>query len=187
MPTDTIMDMVDNIEGLYNAKLALFDRWLAMGDAWTEPVAHRQAHALAREFAEALRTGYQTGRYRLSDTQEAADEMLAEFDDYREEAIRIAMEQAKRVPKPEELEMTPGEIEHAEKYEALAQKIGIEELRQLIPASPERVRQVLARGDKHLNMIPLRLWDAAVAGIPERLSLGEKVSLLKHVAKWHYA
>ncbi len=68
--------------------------------------------------------------------------------------------------------------------------IGVDELKKLIPSSPEKIRKALERGDKHLNTIPLRKWDAAAAEIPEEgfnFSLSEKVSALKHVAKWHYA
>jgi hypothetical protein len=46
----------------------------------------------------------------------------------------------------------------------------------------------LETGDPHLNTIPLYQWDTSAAAIRvPSLSLSEKVCVLKHVAKWHYA
>jgi len=52
--------------------------------------------------------------------------------------------------------------EHFDKYEALAQRIGIDRLIDVMPVTAERVRRALDQGDEHLNSIPLRLWDQAV-------------------------
>lgn len=190
MLQDSIMDMVNNIEPLYNDKMALFDKWIEEGDAWSENEARAEARALAGHFAEAVEAGYGE-KYTKGDINRAITEMLEEFEDYRDEAVKAAVEQVQHVPTPEEMAMTPGEVEHAKKCEAIAQRIGIDILRELIPASPEKIRRALDRGDKHLNSIPLRKWDQAAARIPylpgKGLSLGEKVCALKHVAKWHYA
>lgn len=189
MLQDSIMDMVNNIEPLYNDKNALYDKWVQEGDAWSEAAARQEALAFAAHFAEAIESteGFDE-KYKESDLEEAADEMLTAFEDYREEALKAVVERAMRVPKPEDFVMDPGDVEHAKKYDELAKKIGIERLRELIPASPEKVRKALASGDKYLNSIPLRKWDAAAMSIPERgLSLSEKVCALKHVATWHYA
>jgi len=98
---------------------------------------------------------------------------------------------------------------HEQQMEGYADIIGIAALRRLLPVSVERIHKALARGDKHLNSIPLELWDKA-AGVdnPERsrtgkfdmaygevftsansrgLSLSIRVSILKHVAKYHTA
>ncbi len=186
-PEDTIMELVDNVESLYNAKLSLFDRWMEAGDSWEERRAHRQAKSLGRQFAGDLRDmDLIRGRYKKSDFDEFATELIQEFYEHREEAIKAAVERP-RDPVTRE-PMTPGEVEHAEKCEALARQIGIEDLQALIPASPERIRQALETGDSHLNTIPLRKWDAAADAIRVRgLSLSDKVCSLKHVAKWHYA
>jgi len=95
------------------------------------------------------------------------------------------------------------ELEHRAKYEALASEIGIDLLRSVIPISKSRVLEALLSGDTHLNSIQLSTWDAA-AGVRQnkrhqyadagfalwrshkKLSLAERVSLLKHVAKFHY-
>lgn len=112
--------------------------------------------------------------------------------------------------------------EHFEKYQAMAERIGIDRLRAVIPFSPEAVRRALDNGDHYLNSLPLRRWDAAVGyfepsymrpkmetcptcghkhavGFDERAfvrlhpfedgphSASERVSLLKHVARYHYA
>ncbi len=186
-PEDTIMELVDNVESLYNAKLALFDRWMEAGEGWVEWRALRTAKLLGRQFVEDLRNmDLIRGRYKKSDFEEFATEVIQEFYEHRERLIKEAVERPRDpvTRKP----MTPGEVEHAEKCEALARQIGIEDLQTLIPASPERIRQALETGDSHLNTIPLRKWDAAAEAIRTRgLSLSDKVCSLKHVAKWHYA
>jgi hypothetical protein len=83
--------------------------------------------------------------------------------------------------------------EHVEKYEALAQALGIEALRELIPASPFEVLEAERIGWA-LNAIPLHKWDAqqdavialARAAGMESWSLAMSVCVLKHVARFHY-
>ena len=180
-PQDSIMDMVNNIEGLYNDKNALYRKWIREVEDWSEASARREALALAAHFAE-----YLGSAYRRKDLKEAADEMVEEFK--TEELPRW-----QDAPPPEKKPLPPldaGDVEHAKKYDALARKIGIELVKALIPAKPERIRKALERGDDYLNTIPLHHWDAAAIrlGLRERgLSLSEGVSLLKHVAIWHYA
>ena len=81
-----------------------------------------------------------------------------------------------------------GSLEHYQKYERLAQRIGIKGLRNILPASPVRIIKALTSDDEHLNTIPLSKWDSAAkliaAGSPH-LSLSECVCLLKHVARYH--
>jgi hypothetical protein len=166
--------------------MAMFDRWIEKGDAWSEEEAKAEAVQLASQFAEAIGQ-----RYSRASIVAAAREMMEDYAEHREYAIKAAVEHARHVPTPEELEMTPGDVEHAKKYEEVARNIGIDALVGLIPASPEKIRKALDHGDKHLNTIPLRKWDDAAAAIPRELvkglSLAEKVCALKHVAKWHYA
>lgn len=187
MPEDSIMDLVDNVESLYNRKAEVFDRWMAEGDAWNKSLAQLKALRMAERFArEVKEMGLVTGRYKKSDLRQFADEMLAEFEEHRDYQIKVAVERS-RTPQPPE-PMTPEAVEHAEKYEELARKIGIDVLQQLIPAPPEKIRKALETGDPHLNTVPLRHWDAAAAAIQiPGLSLSEKVCALKHVATWHYA
>jgi predicted urease superfamily metal-dependent hydrolase len=189
MPQDSIMDMVNNEEPLYNDMNAMFDKWVEEGDVWSERSALSEARALAAHFAEALEMSpYIDGKYSPSDIREAADQMLEDFEQYRDEAIAAAVKHAQHVPTPEELTMDWGDIRHAKKCEGLARKIGIDRLKDLIPASPEKIRKALEKGDKYLNTIPLRKWDAAALSIQgPGLSLSDKVCALKHVAKWHYA
>lgn len=183
MPQDSIMDMVNNIEPLYNQKMAMFDEWVEQGDIWSEREARDEARALSEHFAEAI--GEKYGR---NDIEQAVSEMMEEFEEHRDYVIKEAVERETHVPTPAELNMTPGDIEHAKKCETLAQLIGIDVLRELVPATPEKIRKALEKGDKHLNTIPLRKWDQAVAAIPGReFTLSDKVCALKHVAKWHYA
>lgn len=188
-PQDSIMDMVNNVEPLYNDKMAMFDNWVEEGDVWNERTAEREALELAGNFAEAIESiEYVEGKYERSSVEEAAGEMMVEFEEYRDEAIKAAVEEITRTPKPEELTLDAGDIAHAEKYEEIAQDLGVDFLKTLIPASPEKIRKALERGDKHLNSIPLRKWDAASMQVRvPGLSLSEKVSALKHVAVWHYA
>lgn len=103
-----------------------------------------------------------------------------------------------------------GAVEHAQKYEQIAQSIGVGVLLALLPerATPARVKAALGAGDEHLNTIPLSSWDMA-AGYVHRevrnelhgpdnvptpaplrgrsLSLAERVCVLKHVARYHLA
>lgn len=185
--SDPIMDIANNEYDLYEKKIIMFDRWVEMGDRLNAPQAHREAMSLARWFTGQIRAKGYEGRYRLRDIREAADEMIEEFDEHREYAIKKGVEHATHVPTSEEMAMDPGDIAHAEKYEQVAQVIGIDVLRDLIPAPPEKVQKALERGDKYLNTIPLYKWDAAAGMLsaPD-LSLSDKVCALKHVAKWHY-
>ena len=50
---------------------------------------------------------------------------------------------------------------HEEKYEALAQRIGIPDLVARIPADRESVARAIASGDEYLNSIPIAKWDRA--------------------------
>jgi len=93
--------------------------------------------------------------------------------------------------------------EHYQKYEALAQKLGVRALKTCVMsvlglcqhADPvEYLRSELAK-DKHLNTIPLRRWDAR-EGIVLMLikktgggfhSMAQSCCVLKHVAKHHIA
>lgn len=186
------MDWVNNEESMYNDKIGIFDKWVEEGDAWGRIQALKEARALAAHFAEHIESFESTeGKYTPDEVRQAADEMVEEFEsEYRDQAIESAVKEASRKPTPKDLEMDPGDIEHAKKYEEMARKIGVEAVRKLIPASPQKVRRALERGDKYLNSIPLRKWDAAAfqLNLPgRRMSLAEGVCVLKHVAKWHYA
>ena len=97
------------------------------------------------------------------------------------------------------------EQEHYERYETLAQKIGIKGLKDHLPSSwAETIRLALANGDEDLNTIKLRKWDNLAGatfsfgenftlshdGIwasenAKSLSLAERVCVLKHVAAHH--
>jgi hypothetical protein len=183
------MDMADNIESLYNRKIELYDRWMSRGDALSEVQAYTEAHRLARSLARTLESGgHVRGRYTLKDIALATDEIMKGFPEHQHYAVKRATERPREPVAPQP--MTAGEVEHAQKYEALARKIGIEDLQALIPASREQVQKAIETGDRHLGMIPLVKWDRAAAGIQVpglSLSLSEKVCVLKHVATWHYA
>lgn len=188
MPQDSIVDWIDNENDLYNDKNGLFDRWVEMGDRWSSPLALEEAMAFARHVADYLEIAHGTGKYRKSDVRSAAHELLLQFHDYRDEAIESKVKEVQRKPKPQDFQMDPGDIEHAKKYEALAQELGIDFLRGYMPVGAERIRRALERGDKHLNTIPLRLWDEQARMLGRKVgSLSEGVSVLKHVAKWHFA
>lgn len=98
--------------------------------------------------------------------------------------------------------MTPAR-EHYEKYEAIAQAIGIDNLIPLIKVDADTIRAALAK-DPHLNTIPLAKWDRwagfhagealptlGASPIPTALrscrSLCERGCTLKHVARHHIA
>ena len=81
MPDDSILDMVNNIEPLYNDKNGLYRKWAREGAGWDEKRAWKEAKALAAHFAEAIETsmGPRYGKYKESDFKQAADEMIEEF------------------------------------------------------------------------------------------------------------
>lgn len=189
MPQDSISDWIANEESFYNDVQGLLDKWVEEGDSWHETFARKEADALIRHIAEAIQNfDFVDDKYSEQEIREAVEEVLKEFEEHREEAIKAAVKEVTQKPKPEDLVMDEGEKEHAKKYEALAQKLGVEKLRALIPVSAEKIRAALERGDKHLNSIKLRKWDAAGEAIRgQGLSMAEKVCVLKHVAKWHYA
>lgn len=49
--------------------------------------------------------------------------------------------------------------EHVAKFEALAQWLGVDALKKLVPRSREQILGALAAGDEHLNMWGLQPWD----------------------------
>lgn len=80
MPQDSIFDMVNNVENLYNDLQGLYRKWKREGKDWSEKMARIEAVALAAHFAEAIENmpGVQ-GRYSKDDFAKAADEMLEEW------------------------------------------------------------------------------------------------------------
>jgi hypothetical protein len=79
------MDMVNNVESMYNDKNGLYRKWIRWGkEGWDEKQARKEARALAAHFAEAIEAmpGWPELRqphYRGSDFDQAADEMIEEF------------------------------------------------------------------------------------------------------------
>jgi hypothetical protein len=73
------MDMVNNIEPLYNDKNGLYRKWIREGKGWDEKQARKEARALAAHFAESLEYTHVRGKYKPSDFDQAADEMIEEF------------------------------------------------------------------------------------------------------------
>jgi hypothetical protein len=185
MPDDSIMDMVNNIEDMYNDKNGLYAKWIKEGEDWNKKDAFSEARLLASHFAEALEGGMVRGKYSEGDINEAAREMIEEFvTEERPRWAKAQAEEAQEFEKPRP--MTEYELEQARKNEALAHQIGFERLKALLPASNEKIRAAILRGDRGLRSIPLRKWDAAAAGLRvPGLTLSEKVGLLKHVALWH--
>lgn len=191
MPDDLMM-WVNNEESFYNDMHGLFDRWIEAGDSWDEADARKEAAALVAHIAEAIEAkDFMEGeKYSAAQRKEAVEEMLGDFEDYRDEAIENAVKNARKKASPQDLVMDEGDKEHARKYEERAQKLGIDHIRGYMPVSAQKIRQALDRGDKYLNTIPLRKWDEMANMMGYRSqgwSLAEAVSLLKHVAKWHYA
>lgn len=183
MPDDSIMDMVNNIEPMYNDKENLYEKWIGEGKDWDRSAAFSEARALAGHFAESLESGVVRGKYTEGDINEAAREMLEEF--ITQELPKWSkVEKAEPIEKPRP--MTEYELEQARKNEALAHEIGFERLKALLPVSADKIRAAILRGDRGLRSIPLRKWDAAAAALRiPGLTISDKVGLLKHVAAWH--
>lgn len=84
MPDDSIMDMVNNIEHLYDDKNGLYRTWIREEKDWDEKRAFKQARALAAHFAEAIEAmpdwpELRQPHYRGNDFDQAAREMIEEF------------------------------------------------------------------------------------------------------------
>lgn len=95
-----------------------------------------------------------------------------------------------------------GAREHYEKYEAMAQLAGVENIKHTIALfgiTADEVKRAV-RTNKHLNNIDLGRWDAMVGALSDAVARGNKasgrasaysiaecVSLAKHVAKYHTA
>ena len=88
--------------------------------------------------------------------------------------------------------------EHREKYEGYAKELGIVRLCALVPVNGAEIRAAIESGDRHLNSIPLPMWDCAHGAVMQMVrssdtfesggwSLANTVSLIKHVAIYHYA
>jgi len=94
--------------------------------------------------------------------------------------------------------------EHFEKYDALAKQLGLGQLIDKVYHLKFQVEKALRDGDHHLNTIPLRSWDYLAGVEPtqfdhrvgdvkhegvwrgqQRLSIAQRVCVLKHVAR-HY-
>jgi hypothetical protein len=91
--------------------------------------------------------------------------------------------------------------EHFDKYAALARRIGWDACLAAVPFTAAEVCAALEAGDEPLNTLPLARWDRAAGAIPlpdgdfrwgptpewlrehRTLSLGERVCVLKHVAR----
>jgi hypothetical protein len=183
MANTDLIDVIDNEYQLYDQKVAAFDRWVAESDRLTEDAIKQLALELAAQLASMAPREY--GRFSRAEIVKGAHEMLSQLEEHERYTIEKAKEIATAPIVPSK-PMDEGAREHFKKYDKLAREIGIQNIVPLIPVSPEKVRYSLEHGDPYLNWIPLRLWDAAAAGLPTR-SLSEGVSLLKHVAMWHYA
>lgn len=80
MPEDSIFDMANNIEYLYDDIQGLYRKWHRAGEDWDEGDARKEATALAAHLAESIETlPYIRGKYTRKDFEEAAEEMIEEF------------------------------------------------------------------------------------------------------------
>lgn len=213
---DDIMLWVNNEESFYNDVQGMYDKWVDEGDAWSERSAHREAGRLIAHIAEAIEASQRYSfPYTAKEISEAVDEVIEDFEQYREEEIakRQKKAQAKLV---ERKPMDQEHLEYTRRMDGLLLKVGVSLLPDILdhpinmsaddarkeaidfflrfmPASKEKIRHALETGDEHLNTIKLRLWDAQAEKIGRpfmarhRFSLSDVVGLLKHVATWHYA
>ena len=87
--------------------------------------------------------------------------------------------------------------EHKAKYQALADTLGWDALRALMPLSIDKVRVMLANGDEHLNTYGNKPWDRVALGetepsvwdkAPRCHSCGQRKpqELRKRVQDWPY-
>lgn len=193
MPEETILDVVNNNEALYNDLQGLYRKWYLEGEDWSRRDAMTEALALAKHFADSI-----GGGYRESHIKTAAREMMgeyAEFKRYHEGKLaqkKKAESEETALVRAWEHSMTPEQVAVSQKNEDLARSVGFHLLKNYIPASPEQIRKALEKGDLEFASIPLQKWEQAAKRIPymalpdESVDLNQKISLLKHFAAWHY-
>ena len=179
---DEITLWVANDEYFYNQVMRLYDKWVDEGDAWHEKFARRELEPIVEEIAEALfAKGYWDEPYTPSEKREAVDELLEDFEQYREDELAERQKNAAAKPTPRK-PMDEATIEYTKKMDALlvqfgirmlpdivdhpvnmdegdARKAAIDYLVRFMPASKEKIRKALDTGDEHLNTIKLRKWD----------------------------
>lgn len=191
-PVLSIMDIVDDESSLYGKKIGLFDFWLSAGDDLNNSVVEKMAWELGREMAYQIRvmglvpkTPRSRTGFKRSELDLFVEDLLEEFEAYREYKGNAVPEPPRGI---EHRALTEGEIAWRAQSDDNAKKIGIDRLQELIPVPPEQIRRALEEGDEYLNTISIQKWDAAAASISYgNLTQAEKVSALKHVAKWYYA
>ena len=94
---------------------------------------------------------------------------------------------------PTRADYSAGRVSHADYYRAVAKTAGVS-YRDADPKFMARVRQALADGDKHINSIALRQWDARAYSLLPRvadafkahgdyLTLAGGVCLIKQAAR----
>lgn len=191
MPDDSIMDIVNNDEQLYEELQRLYQRWYSRGSQWTKTRLMDQALGKAAFFASTIGQGHGRGHIR-----DAAKQMVEEFEEYKkyhEEKLRAAAQaeaQEAKLVRFWETSLPPEAAAHAKHYEVVVRNAGIPILRESIPVPPAQVKQALEQGDFNLDSIPMEAWLAAAQQIPYlpsgNLTPEEKVFALKHVAKYHY-
>jgi hypothetical protein len=64
--------------------------------------------------------------------------------------------------------------EHEQKYERLAQWLGVESLKKLVPFTPEQIGNALRAGDEHLTTLSLVAWDRKHGAEPGEVARARK-------------
>lgn len=49
--------------------------------------------------------------------------------------------------------------DHRKYYSSVVNGLGFEEVKKCIPFTLEQIKSALAKGDEHLNTLPIKLWD----------------------------
>jgi hypothetical protein len=195
VPEDSILDVVNNDQALYDDLQALYQRWYLLGDRWNRKEAMIEAVSRATFYANAIGQGH--GR---SHIQKAAREMIEEFRGLKDYHARKLREAAQTEAREAELHriwdssLPTDKAEQARRYDQIARKAGFlilrEVLKDFLPVSKEQLRSALARGDFDLGSIPYEVWLRAAEQIPylpgRGLDMVQKIELLKHFARWHY-
>lgn len=190
MQKDSIMDLVNNMEPLYNRVQDFYLRWYRENlPQWK---AKMYSQSLAVRLARDIGQGH--GQRHVSKAAKEILEDFVEFKRYHEDQLKAAAkaeaEEAALV-RMWESSLTREDAEQAKHYETIVRRAGISFLKPLIPVSREQIRESLEQGDYSLDIIPYEKWLRAAEQIPylpgKGLNWDEKVLSLKHVARWHYA
>lgn len=184
---------MNNVENLYLNIINSADRYSQLCDIAASNIALETKLAMYEEQArKAMHDPRHRHEFRNGVAQAEFVQVAEKLNQYYDNHVREAEAAGHPILPKVNLEKYADDP-HKAKWEAISQALGIDNLAQLVPAGPKKVKEALANNDPHLNTIPLAKWDAQNFNV-QRLaqavgygswSLSDTVCALKHVAAEH--